>query len=107
MKSHASLRRSRASGGSVLIIALWALLTLAAVVLAWAKFIDQEILLTADANFGLDAKALAHSGAAIGLHPLVSPRTPLLRKMFSADRGYNVTLIGEGGKLNLNWLLAG
>lgn len=93
--------------GSALLLSLWALLLLSAALLAWLKYIYAEIEVTRAANFGLDAKALAHSGVEIALHPLVTPRTPILKREISEGRGYEVTMVGEGGRLNLNWLLAG
>ena len=97
----------RFQSGATLILALWALLLLSAAVLAWAKHLDQDTTLIYDANRGLEAKALAHSGVQVALHPLVSRQTPLLQSSFGPDRNYKVTMTGEGGKLNLNWLLAG
>src|SRR5580658_712461 len=58
--------------GSVLILALWALLLLSAAVFAWVKFIQQNAVYTGEANSGLDAKALAHSGVMVALHPQVT-----------------------------------
>jgi len=91
-------------GGSVLILSLWALLLLSAAILAWVKFIDQSIVITGDRNNGLEAKALAHSGVMVALHPQVSQQTALLTQYLTIDRGYKVQMTGEGGKLNLNWL---
>src|SRR5437867_3664511 len=93
--------------GTVLILALWALLLLAAAVFGWVKFIDQEIAMQHEANAGLEATANAHSGAWIAMHPLVTRQTPLLEAQFDVDHGYKVKLEGEGGKLNLTWLLSG
>jgi type II secretory pathway component PulK len=93
--------------GSALLLVLWALLLLSAAVFAWAKLIDQGIETTRQANFGLDARALARSGMRVALHPRVSRQTPLLRADFGPARGYKVKMTGEGGRLNLNWLLQG
>ena len=96
--------KPRRRDGSVLVLALWALLLLSAAVFVWVKFIDQNITLTGERNNGLEAKALAHSGVMVALHPLVTRRTPLLTQRIAADRGFRVTMTGEGGRLNLNWL---
>jgi hypothetical protein len=93
--------------GSVLLIVLWALILLSAAVLTWAKLVQQDIQLSSRANRELEAHAMAHSGMAIALHPLVTRQTPLLDGQFSEDMGYHVKMVGEGGKLNINWLLAG
>ena len=90
--------------GSVLILALWALLLLSAAIFAWIKFIQQNIDATGQASNGLDAKALAHSGVAVALHPQVTQLTPIMARQFGPERGYKVEMTGEGGRLNLNWL---
>jgi type II secretory pathway component PulK len=92
--------------GSVLIMALWALLLISGAVFAWLKFINKNIEVTADHNNGLKAKAYAHSGVMVALNPDVTQLTPLLVQQFAADRGYVVQMTGEGGKLNLNWIFA-
>lgn len=90
--------------GSVLILALWALLLLSMAIFAWTEFINKNIAITGDRNDGLEARAMAHSGVVVALHPQVTQLTPILNQQFSADRGYKVQLTGEGGRLNLNWL---
>lgn len=101
------LRSKRGQRGSALILSLWALLMLSAAVFAWVKFIAQDITISGEANAGLDARALAHSGVAVALHPRVSQATPLLEQQFTPERGYKAQLTSESGKLNLNWLLQG
>lgn len=93
--------------GSALLLSLWALLVLSASVLAWFGYINQEIELAHEANFGLEARALAYSGVNVALAPQTTPRSPLLTREFDATHRYKVTMIGEGGRLNINWLLAG
>jgi hypothetical protein len=97
-------QRSRRRDGSILILSLWALLLLSAAIFAWLKFINLNIAVTGDRNNGLEAKALAHSGVMVALNPQVTVQTPLLQQDFPNGRGYKVQMIGEGGKLNLNWL---
>ena len=101
-----TLDRFRSRRASVLILALWALLLLSASVFAWIKFIHQGIAMTADRNNGLTAKALAHSGVMVALHPQVDQQTPLLVRQISSTRGYKVQMTGEGGRLNLNWIFS-
>ncbi len=106
---HATIRRAKCvararRGGSVLIIALWALLLLSVAIFAWVKFIRLNITITGERNNGLEAKALAHSGVMVALNPQVSRQTPLLSQQLAPDRGYQVQLTGEAGRLNLNWI---
>jgi len=87
-----------------MILSLWALLLLSAAIFAWLKFINQSIDITSQRNNGLEAKALAHSGVMVALNPDVTQLTPLMSQRTAKDRGYNVQMTGEGGRLNLNWL---
>jgi len=93
--------------GSALLLSLWALLVLSVAVFGLAKFVNQGIEGVRDANLSLDAKALAHSGLVVALNPDVHPQTPALVADFGQNRGYKARMVGEGGKLNLNFLLAG
>ena len=95
------------SRASVLLIVLWALILLSAAVLTWAKVIQQDIQMSGQENREIEARAMAHSGLAIALHPLVSKKTPLLEEELGEGMGYRVTMVSEGGKLNINWLITG
>jgi general secretion pathway protein K len=96
-----------AQRGSALLLVLWAILMLTAALLVWMNWIQSDMDLAADRTHELEARAMALSGVAIGKHPLVSERTPGLQEDLDASRGFRVRIIGEGGKLNINWLLAG
>ncbi len=102
----AKMRRSMASASALLLV-LWALFLLSAAVLAFAGFIQQDIRVNAQGNRDLDAIAMAHSGIALALHPLVSQTTPGLEETFPGGLGFRVRIVSEGGKLNLKWLLEG
>ena len=92
---------------SVLLIVLFALFVLSAAVLTWAKVVHQDIVISSQENREIEARAMAHSGVAIALHPLVTRKTPLLEEQFADDMGFRVKMVSEGGKLNINWLIAG
>ncbi len=92
---------------SALLLVLWALLLLSAAVFGWATWINDSIALHGDANRALEARAMAHSGAALALHPRVSLRTPLPEETLATGMSYRVQMISEGAKLNINWLLRG
>ena len=97
----------RATRASALLLVLWALILLSGAVFAYAKWIQADLLLHGEANRDQEARAMAHSGLALGLHPLVSRETPGLEEELGADLGFRVRIIGEGGRLNINWLITG
>ena len=101
------MKTSSSGRASALIFVRWALFLLSAAVFAWVKIIQQDIEISGRENRNIEALAMAHSGIAIGLHPLVSRKTPLLEEQIADDMGYRVTMVSEGGKLNINWLIAG
>jgi type II secretory pathway component PulK len=99
-------RRSK-SRGAALLLSLWALFLLSAVVISWTLDIDTQISISGSANRALEAEAMACSGTEIALHPAVKPNSPVLKGGFGKNQRYEVRITGEGGRLNLNWLLAG
>lgn len=88
-------------------LALWALFVLSAVVVAWALEIDSRLTLESQANRVIEAEAMASSGAELALHPAVTAATPVLRGSLGPRQSYEATIVGEGGRLNLNWIVAG
>ncbi|MGB8169569.1 MAG: hypothetical protein WCF18_18860 [Chthoniobacteraceae bacterium] len=107
MTSPSPLFASRRRQGSALLLVLWALLLLSAAVFGFAKWMQQDLQLHAEANQDLDARAMAHSGMALALHPLVSKLTPGLEEDFGGGLGFAVKMLSEGGKLNIRWLIEG
>lgn len=92
---------------SALLLVLWALLLLSASVFAWAVFIQDGLVLHADGNRAFEARAMAHSGIALAMHPAVNRLTPLPAEFVAPGQSYQVRMESEGGKLNINWLLSG
>jgi general secretion pathway protein K len=92
---------------SALLLVLMVLVMLTAAVFAFVTLVSANLERANEESRGLEAKAMAHSGLAIGLHPLVTEKTPGLEEELDAERGYRVRIVGEGGRLNINWLLQG
>jgi hypothetical protein len=88
-------------------LALWALVLLSAILFAWIVRINEGIDGVQQANRSLEARAMAHSGLAVAMHPGVTKTSPHLNNRFDHGRSYRVTIESEGGRLNLNYLLAG
>jgi hypothetical protein len=100
-----TLHRKR-ERGAALMLALWALFVLSAMVIAWTLDINTRLTLNADASRVIEAQAMAASGSEIALHPAVDPGSALLRGG-SGGKSYEARITGEGGRLNLNWAIAG
>ncbi len=104
--SLAMKRRARCSGVA-LVMVLCALFVLSLVIFGLAKRVQEETFVSGRDGRSLDARALAYTGVEIALHPRTTVKTPLLAQRLDAGHRYEARLAGEGGKLNLNWLLTG
>ena len=93
--------------GAALMLAMWALFLLSAMVISWALDINSSLTMNGNASRVVEAAAMAASGGEIALHPAVRPGSPLLRGGMSSTQTFEARLTGEGGRLNLNWVVAG
>ena len=99
--------RNKKSRGAALMLALWALFLLSAMIVSWALDINSRLTLSGNASRVLDAEAAACSGSEVALHPLIQPGSPNLNGRLGAGKTYEARVTGEGGRLNINWLVAG
>jgi hypothetical protein len=105
----ARLTNRKRTRAAAILLAMWALFLLSAMVISWALDIDARLSLSSGANRALEAEAMACSGAevALALPTTVKPGSPVLRGTFPPNQSYSALITGEGGRLNLNRLLAG
>lgn len=100
-------RKNRARRGAALLIALWAITVLTTAILLWAGYIWHTMKVAGETIRDSEARAMAHSGLAIAMHPLVSKETEALAMEEVNDPGFRVRILSEGAKLNLNFIFAG
>src|SRR4029450_995245 len=98
---------SKLRGGAALLLALWALFLLSAMVISWTLDINSRFAVSGNASRVLDAEAMASSCADLALHPLIKPDSANLHRQMDNQEGYDVQIIGECGRLNLNLLAPG
>src|SRR2546430_12398624 len=98
---------SKLISGAAIMLALWAIFLLSALVISWALDIDSRLSLSGEGARMLKAEAVACSGAEVALHPAVTPGSRNLSGQLDNGASYEARLSGEGGRLNLNWLVAG
>jgi general secretion pathway protein K len=103
------MRRSALAqrSGAALMLALWALFLLSAMVIAWTLDIDSRLTLSGNASRVVEAEAMASSGAEVALSPTVEAGSSALHGSLGRNQTYEARIIGEGGRLNLNWILSG
>src|SRR5215475_7261572 len=97
----------KSNAGAALLLALWALLLLGAMVLAWALNINSSLAFSSNANHVFEAQAMASSGANVALSREISPSSPNLHRQMLDGKGYDVQITGECGRLNVNFLIQG
>src|SRR5438105_891319 len=97
--------RSQKIRGAAIMLALWALFLLSALVISWALDINTRLSISGEGARMLKAEAAACSGAEIALHPLVKPGSPNLSGQLQDGAKYEARLTGEGGRLDINWLV--
>jgi general secretion pathway protein K len=88
-------------------LALWALFLLSAMVISWALDINTRLTISGSANRLLEAEAMACSGVEVAMHPSVKAGSTALRGSFPPNQSFEARITGEGGRLNLKFLLAG
>lgn len=99
-------RRSRARAAAIM-LALWALFLLSAMVISWALDINTRLTISGTANRLLEAEAMACSGVEVAMHPSVKSGSTALRGSFPSSQSFEARITGEGGRLNLKFLLVG
>ena len=100
-----ALRHNRRRGAA-LMLSLWALFLLSAMVISWALNINSRVILSGYANRNIEALALACSGVEVAITPNVTPGTPALEASFGRGQSYEARMTGEGGRININWVIA-
>lgn len=86
-------------------LSLWALFLLSAMVISWVLAISSRLALSGNANRSLEAEAMACSGAEVAMQPSIKPGSPALEGEFGPGQRYQTRLTGEGGRINLNFLI--
>lgn len=101
------MMRAAKAGGAAIMLALWALFLLSAMVISWALDINTRLTNSGLTNRALEAEAMACSGAEIAIAlPANKSWSPLLKGSLARGQSFDARITGEGGRLNLNWLVA-
>lgn len=96
--------RSRPSGAALFLV-LWALLVVSVALIVAVRLVDFDLETESVATRRFEARLLALSGIAIASHPDVEPRSPLLHRDFGDGKSYNVQIVSENSRLNINRIL--
>jgi type II secretory pathway component PulK len=97
---------SRKSRGAALMAVLWLIAILAMACMATLRVISFDMEIASAKVHGSRARQVAEMGIAIGSNPVVKRSDPILRHMDeSLGEGYEVKVISEGGRFNINSII--
>ncbi len=103
MTSHVTTRSPR---GAALMAVLWLIAILALACMTTLRVISFDMELASSKIHGSRARQVAEMGIAIGTHRLVKRSDPLLhRRNDETGESFDVKLVSEGGRLNINYIL--
>ena len=95
----------QARRGSALLLVLWAILLLGLAVLVMGALVDRGARQAVSTESAVQARCLALSGVALGFQPSTRPDSSWLRQRDEQGQ-LDIQIGSEGGRLNLNELLA-
>jgi hypothetical protein len=93
-------------GGAAIMLALWALFLLSALVISWALDLKTRLAISGEGTRMLKAEAAACSGAEIALS-LKRTYGGVLHGDIGPGATYDAHITGEGGRINIIWIVAG
>jgi general secretion pathway protein K len=93
---------SRGRGGSALLLSLWCVAVLSITVLAVARMVMADADDAGLRNRRFEARELALTGIAYGMHPKIEPWDLLLDQHFPDGSALRVRVTSEGSRLDIN-----
>lgn len=91
--------------GSALLLVLWSLVLLSMAVFGVVEIVQSSISHASHLEAASQARALALSGLAIAMNPDIERDSSLLKQQPDTGGKWDVTLRGEAGRMNLNYVL--
>ncbi len=102
-----TLRSGNCRRGSALMGVFWLMAVFRLAVFTTAQLVRNDVDIVVSQKQSFRAGQLAEMGLAIGMNPTVKEYDPLLIQELSADEAFEVHLVSEGGRLNINSILQG
>lgn len=98
-------RIRRCREGSALLAVIWLIAVLGMVMYAAARALDTDAQFSRVMRGRIYAKRYAEAGIEVGRHPAMQPGDPLLRYSGDDGGGYEVELVAEEARFNINVLI--
>jgi type II secretory pathway component PulK len=87
---------------SALLLALWCVAVLSITVLSVATLVQRDVEDAGRENRRFEARELALTGIALGMHPKIDAWDPLLNQQFAGGSKLRVRVISEAARLDIN-----
>lgn len=101
-----SSRQKQRQKASTLLAVYWVIAVLSLAVMTCVSFVLTDVKFGVSGNQSFDARNWAEKGIAIAANPLVKPWDEILRYRDENGGGYEVSIISEGARFNLNAIIA-
>ncbi|MEM1085563.1 MAG: hypothetical protein AAGI48_15740 [Verrucomicrobiota bacterium] len=99
-------RSTKRSRGSALVAVIWLIAILGLASVAAIRVVAFDLDIAAAKIHGFRAQQLAEMGIALGANPVIERNDPMLVQWSEEnEEGFDVRLISEAGKFNINWIL--
>jgi hypothetical protein len=85
----------------------WAIVVLSMAIGGWFVWLQERVKVHGEQARAAEALAMAYSGVAMALNPQVDRYSSLLTTEVAPNLGFRVQVEGEGGRLNIPFLLTG
>ena len=98
-------RNSRLEKGETMIAVFWIMAVMGLALVASLRIARYQSSVAGSQMNGMEARQLAEMGIAVAANPQVQVWDPLLNQAFGDDTGFNVRIISEGGRFNINYII--
>ncbi|MGH8046235.1 MAG: general secretion pathway protein GspK, partial [Chthoniobacterales bacterium] len=99
------MRTFHPAAASALLLSLWCVAVLSITVLSVATLVQNDVDDASRENRRFEARELALTGIALGMHPKIDPWDPLLSQQFPGGSKLRVRVISESARLDINRML--
>ncbi len=103
MKTGFLLRKTRR--GSALLAVFWVMAVLGLAIVASLRVVGYQVEVVDAQVSGVEARQYAEMGIAVAANPKVPVYDPLLHVDFENDSGFDVEIISEAARFNINYIL--
>jgi len=91
--------------GATMIAVFWIMAVMGLALVASLRIARYQSSVAGSQMNGMEARQLAEMGIAVGANPQVQVWDPLLNQAFGDDTGFDVEIISEGGRFNINYII--